>query len=284
MHTKNIIGLIICSILFIIGFTMHGNVGLYFNIAGLFIVIGGSFGAALISYRFERLKIVYKVILASYTRKPKDPKDIVEILVDLAVKSRFKGLISLQKDEAESSILFLRNALGLLVDGYNGKEIRSLLTGEINFFLHRREACEQALRNIADFFPAFGLVGSVVGLIGMLAGVGDTRTILSTVPIALTSTLYGIIFANLFFLPFAANLREKTNKELLLEKIIMEGVIAIESELNPRILERKLKSFLTPSARHGQMVSLKKIQQRFHIHNSPSSQPEPLVAKNVSAP
>ena len=263
---------------------MHGNVGLYFNIAGLFIVIGGSFGAALISYRFERLKIVYKVILASYTRKPKDPKDIVEILVDLAVKSRFKGLISLQKDEAESSILFLRNALGLLVDGYNGKEIRSLLTGEINFFLHRREACEQALRNIADFFPAFGLVGSVVGLIGMLAGVGDTRTILSTVPIALTSTLYGIIFANLFFLPFAANLREKTNKELLLEKIIMEGVIAIESELNPRILERKLKSFLTPSARHGQMVSLKKIQQRFHIHNSPSSQPEPLVTKNVSAP
>jgi chemotaxis protein MotA len=269
MHTKNIIGLLICATLFILGFTLHGNIGLYFNISGLLIVIGGSCGAALISYRFERLQIVYKVILATYTRKPKAPKDIVEILVDLAVKSKFKGLISLQKEEAESSILFLRNALGLLVDGYSGKEIRSLLTGEMNFFQHRREACEQALRNIADFFPAFGLVGSVVGLIGMLAGVGDTKTILATIPIALTSTLYGIIFANLFFLPFAANLREQTNKELLLEKIIMEGVIAIESELNPRILERKLKSFLTPSARHGHMVSLRKIQQRFHIHDTP---------------
>ncbi len=272
MQTKNIIGLFTCSVLFILGFTIHGNVGLFFNMSGLLIVIGGSGGAALISYRFERLQIVYKVIKATYTRKPKAPKDIVEILVDLAVKSKFEGLVSLQKDEEEASILFLRGALGLLVDGYSSNEIRSLLTGEMNFFQHRREACEQAIRNIADFFPAFGLVGSVVGLIGMLAGVGDTKTILATVPIALTSTLYGIIFANLFFLPFAANLREQTNRELLLQKIIMEGIIAIENELNPRVLERKLKSFLTPSARQGRMVSLRKIQERFHINrNQPTT-------------
>jgi len=278
MRTKNIIGLALCFCLFMIGFTLHGNIGLYFNLSGLLIVIGGSFGAALISYRFKRLQIVYKVVVSSYKRKAKDPKEIVEILVDLAVKSKFKGIISLQKDEAEASILFLRGALGLLVDGYSGQEIRSLLTSEMKFFQHRRETCEQVLRNIADFFPAFGLVGSVVGLIGMLSGSGDTSTILTTVPIALTSTLYGIIFANLFFLPFAANLREKTNRELLLQKIIMEGVIAIESELNPRILENKLKSFLTPSSRHGRMVSLEKIRKRFHINQGPASRNIPIPA------
>ncbi len=270
MPRKNIIGLTICIIIFAIGFTLHGNIALYVNLSGLFIVIGGAAAAALISYRLERLRIISKVIISAYTKRPKEPKEIVEILVNLAVKSKFEGLISLQKDEKESSILFLRGALGLLVDGYCGQEIRSLLTGEMRFFQHRREACEQALRNIADFFPAFGLVGSVVGLIGMLSGIGDTQTILATVPIALTSTLYGIVFANFFFLPFAANVREHTNRELLLQKIIMEGVIAIESELNPRILERKLKSFLTPAARHGQMVSLRKIQQRFHINNIPA--------------
>ena len=100
----------------------------------------------------------------------------------------------------------------------------------------------------------------------MLGGVGgEPAAILASVPIALTSTLYGIVFANFFFVPFAANIRERTDHELLLQKIILEGVIAIESEINPRLLERKLKSFLTPSSRAGTLVSYDKIQQRFGI-------------------
>ncbi len=266
MKSKNHIGILICLLLFLIGFSIHGNIGLYFNFTGLLIVVAGSCGAALISYRYDKLHVVYKVVRSSYKNEPKDPKEIVEILVDLAVKTKFKGLISLQKDEAETSVLFLRQALGFLVDGYSGQEIRSLLTGEMSFFKHRRQSSEQVLKHIADYFPAFGLAGSVVGLIGILNSVGDTQAVIATVPIALTSTLYGIIFANFFFLPFAANLREQTNKELLLQKIIMEGVIAIESNLNPRVLERKLKSFLTPSSREGEIVSLVKIQKRFKIN------------------
>jgi chemotaxis protein MotA len=129
----------------------------------------------------------------------------------------------------------------------------------------RREDSERVLRTIGDLFPSFGLVGSIVGLIGMLAGVGDTSVILATVPVALTSTLYGVIFANFFFIPFAANLRERTDHELLLQKIITDGIMAIESEVDPRILERKLKSFLTPSSREGRLVSLERIRARFNI-------------------
>jgi chemotaxis protein MotA len=129
----------------------------------------------------------------------------------------------------------------------------------------RREDSERVLRTIGDLFPSFGLVGSIVGLIGMLAGVGDTSVILATVPVALTSTLYGVIFANFFFIPFAANLRERTDHELLLQKIITDGIMAIESEVDPRVLERKMKSFLTPSSREGRLVSLERIQARFNI-------------------
>jgi len=216
--------------------------------------------------------VVAKVVVSSYRKKSKGPREIVEILVNLAVKSRFDGIISLEKDEKETSILFLREALGLLVGGYSGAEIRNLLTGEMNFFKHRRDACEQVLLNIADYLPSFGLVGSVVGLIGMLGGVNDPRVIMATVPVALTSTLYGIIFANLLFIPFAANIREQTNRELLLQKIILEGVVAIESEVNPRVLEKKLKSFLTPASRSGRMVSLKRIQEKFAISSPPQSE------------
>ena len=129
----------------------------------------------------------------------------------------------------------------------------------------RREETERVLRTMAEVAPAFGLVGSVVGLIGMLAGVADTEVILATLPIALTSTLYGIILSNFFLIPFAENIRERTHQELFLQKIIMEGVIAIESEIKPRILERKLKSFLTPSSRKSRLVSLSKIQEKFNI-------------------
>lgn len=262
---QNVIGLVVCMLLFGSGFVIHGNVGLFFNLSGLAIVLGGTVGATLISFRMERLLIVYKVLLGSYRTRPKRADEIIEILVDLAVKSRLKGLLSLQQDEEETTILFLRRALGFLVDGFSARQIRDLLNTEMYFFRMRREETERVLRTMAEICPSFGVVGSVVGLIAMLAGVGDTAVILATVPIALTSTLYGVVFANFFFLPFAANIRERTDRELLLQKMILEGIIAIGSELHPRMLERKLKSFLTPSSRKGKLVSLDRIKQKFQL-------------------
>ena len=265
MKNKNIIGLTACFFLFLVGFFMHGNIGLYFNISGLMIVIGGTFGATLISYRLERLKIVFNVVKASYRVPYKSPETIVQILVDLSVKSKFQGILSLQEDEEETSILFLRRALGFVVDGFKVEQISDILKTEMYFFRLRRDDSERVLRTMADLFPAFGLMGSVVGLIGMLAGVGDTSVILAMVPVALTSTLYGVIFSNFFLIPFATNLRQRTDHELLLQKIIAEGVIAIGTELNPRVLERKLKSFLTPSSRKVRLVTLERIQEKFKI-------------------
>jgi chemotaxis protein MotA len=236
----------------------------------MLIVVGGTFGATLICFRMNRLVIVYKVLKASYRTRVKEPYEIVQILVDLAVKSRLRGLLSLEEDEKETSILFLRRGLGFLVDDYSETQIRDLLNTEMYFFKSRREESERVLRTIAEISPSFGLVGSVVGLIGMLAGIGDTAVILGTVPIALTSTLYGVILANFFFLPFAENIRTRTGQELLLQKIILEGILAIKRELNPRVLEMKLKSFLTPSSRKGRMVSLKRVQEKFKIKAKPT--------------
>lgn len=265
MEQRTVIGLGICALFIAFGFAVNGNMGLYFNIAALFIVLGGTFGAAFLSFRTERLSIVLKVLLASYRTRIKTPEDIVEILVDLSVKSRLKGILSLQEDEDETSIIFLRRALGFLVDGYTKAQITEILNTEMYFFKIRREESERVLRTLAEICPSFGLVGSVVGLIGMLASPGDVSVIITAIPVALTSTLYGVVFANLFLLPFAAHMRERTDHELLLQKIILEGVSAIESELNPRVLEMKLKSFLTPSSRKGRIISAKRIQERFKI-------------------
>jgi len=211
------------------------------------------------------LRIVSKVLRAAYRKPIMKETDIINILIDLSIRSRMEGILSLQDKENETTILFLRRALGCLVDGYKIDQIRDILNTEMYFFRLRREDSERVLRSIADYLPAFGIVGSVVGLITMLGGIGDTSIILQAIPIALTSTLYGLIFSNFFFLPFASNIKERTNQELLLQKIIMEGVISINSELNPVILKTKLESFLTPSDREVQLVSYAKIKERFNI-------------------
>jgi chemotaxis protein MotA len=265
MKHKNVIGLFFSSTLFLLGFGINGNIGLYFNISGLLIVFGGTLASTLISFRLEQLKIVAKVMRSAYTTDIKKETEIIEILIDLSIRSRIEGILSLQEKEDETSILFLRRALGCLVDGFQSSQIRDILSTEMYFFKLRREDSERILRTIADFLPAFGIIGSVIGLVAMLGGIGDTSIILKTIPVALTSTLYGILFCNFFFLPFAANLRERTNHELLLQKIIMEGVIAIDSEINPVILKTKLESFLTPSARIEELVSYRKIKERFNI-------------------
>ena len=266
MKRQNLFGLLLCALIFLCGFLFKGNLSFYFNIASLMIVAGGSATAALLSFQIERLRIVLRVVRASYGSQLKSEADIVDILINLAIKSRAEGILSLQQEEHETSILFLRRGLGCLVDNYEPQQIRDILNTEMYFFKLRREDSERVLRTIADFCPAFGIVGSVAGLIPMLTGIDDTGIILKTVPLALTSILYGLIFANFFFIPFAANLRERTNQELLLQKIILEGIIAIQGELNPTVLRTKLLSFLTPSERKDDLVPLVRIQERFHIN------------------
>ncbi len=247
------------------GFFINGNLSFYFNLSGLLIVLGGTLAAAFLSFKWEQLSIAARVILSSYKYRQKTEQEIIQILIDLSVKSRMQGILSLQQEENETSTLFLRRALGCLVDGYRVDQIREILNTEMYFFRLRREDIERVVRSIADYFPTFGIIGSVVGLITMLNGIGDTSIILKAVPIALTSTLYGLILSNFIFLPFAANLKERTNHELLLQKIITEGIIAIESEINPIILKTKLDSFLTPSERIEDFVSYNKIQEKFNI-------------------
>ncbi|MGD9949149.1 MAG: motility protein A [Desulfobulbus sp.] len=265
MKRQNILGLFLCGCIFLGGFLIKGKLPLYFNIASLMIVAGGSATAALLSFQLHRLRIVWWVVRSSYRNRLKSEAEIVDILINLTIKSRMEGILSLQHDENETSILFLRRGLGCLVDNYTPQQIRDILNTEMYFFKLRREDSERVLRTIADFCPAFGIVGSVAGLIPMLAGIDDTGIILKTVPLALTSILYGLILANFFFIPFAANLRERTNQELLLQKIIMEGIIAIQCELNPTVLRTKLLSFLTPSERKDDLVPLSRIQERFNI-------------------
>jgi chemotaxis protein MotA len=266
VERRTLLGILTGSLIFLLGFSLNGKIALYFNLVSILIVSGGILGAAFISFRWERLMIVCRVLRSLYRTKMRTPEEIVEALVDLSVKSKVNGILSLEEGQDETSVNFLKRALELLVDGFSREQIRETLTTEMYFFKLRRQESERVLRTIAEICPPFGLIGSIVGLLGLFSSGGyQDAALLQTIATALTSTIYGAILAYFILIPFAAHIRERTDNELLLQKIILEGVIAIESGLKPRMLEMKLKSFLTPSSRTHKIISIDRIKERFRI-------------------
>lgn len=151
-------------------------------------------------------------------------------------------------------------------------------------FKQRRVQIERIFRQGALFAPAFGVAGSVIGLINMLAGIADPDMIVQSIPVALTSPLYGIVLANTVFFPLAEAIHVKTQKELLIQILITDGVMVIRREPNPRRLALKLESFLTPSARAYENRSLKEIRERLRdLHVEIGAVPPTLVPKRAVA-
>lgn len=264
-HRHSLAGVALCVLIFAIPFLLNANGAVYFNLIGLAIVVSGTCGAALLSYPFESLKNSLLVAEKSYSENPATGDDVINALLFFSLKAKNQGVLSLENDEKKERFSFLKNALGLMVDGFKEEDLRSILTKEVMFFKERRLQHERTFRHLATIAPAFGLIGSVVGLIDMLTGIGEPGVIIKTIPVALTSTLYGIVLSNFFFTPMAENIRAKTQDELLAKKIVIEGVAAIMNEHNnPRVLKKKLESFLTPAQRTAKIHPFRDIVKRYH--------------------
>ncbi len=283
MIRQNLIGGSICTIIFVSCFFYgEGGMVFYFNIVSFLVVLSGTIGAAFLSFPYERLRHACKVAVNSYRRDLVNSADqIVHILLDISVRSRSEGILSLEKFEKTTQITFLKNALNLLIDGYREDEIRSVLHNEMRYFKIRRQHSEKVFRTAALVAPGFGVAGSIIGLIGMLYGVGDTGVILKTIPMALTSTLYGTVFCYYVLVPIAENIHSKTQKELFLQSIVTDGIIEIGREQNLYKLERRLSSFLTPSAREGKQESLKELRNRYIKMKSEQKKTAEAVSRNA---
>lgn len=261
--THSITGIVLCAILFFGTFFFGNDVSLMFNLIGLVVVVAGTFGATFLSYPKSAIKAALKVAANSYRSAIPSGEAIVDALLDLSIQSRIEGLVALEKQGERTSVLFLQRALSMLVDGFKQDELRDALYTEIQFFQQRRARHERLFRHMALLAPAFGVAGGVIGLVGMLAGVGDTGIILQTIPVALTSTLYGIVMAYSIFIPIAENINAKTQEELLILKLITEGVSLIAEEYNTVRLQTRLQAFVTPHIRNVQNKTFKEIRNRY---------------------
>lgn len=270
MNRKNIIGVILSLLLFVGSFLLTGAASAYWNLAAFLVVVSGLCAAMLVSYPTAHIRNAFRVAKNAYTNGHATSGEIVNTLLDLSVKSKVDGLLSLERNEAKATSSFLKNGLILLVDNYKEEEIRETLNAEMAFFNLRRQQSERFFQTMARMAPAFGVAGSVIGLIGLLMGINDTAVILKNIPVAFISTLYGLVLSNLVFSPIAENINYSTRVELLNQKLVLEGIVAISKEQNSYKLERKLASFLSPSEREGKTETLRRITRKYvEKRNSP---------------
>lgn len=233
--------------------SQSGSVGLLFfiQLSSIAIVLGGVAAALLINFSFEELKLIPKALRHTFVQTQHQPKEIIETIVGLATQARKEGLLSLEKKIEDVPNPFIKKGVLLAVDGLEPDDVRSLLENEIAAMEERHRKGQLIFQKAGDYAPAWGMIGTLIGLVLMLQNLDDPATLGPNMAIALLTTLYGTVFANLIFLPMVSKLENKTDDEIFIKKLIIEGVLGIQSGQNPRIIEDKLASHLlsTPSGK-----------------------------------
>ena len=229
----------------------QGDFSLFISIPSVLIVIGGSFGSLLVSNPLSRVLGIMRYVKLAIKVPNYEEERIIAQLVNFSEKARREGLLALEDDLEEVEDEFLRKGIQLVVDGTDPDIIRNILYNELNQIQSRHAVGIKLWDDWGKLAPAFGMIGTLLGLILMLGNIEDKSAIGSGMSAALITTLYGAFLANLVFIPFKNNLQDKDNDEAMVKEIMIEGILSIQSGDNPRILEEKLLSFLPPSRREA---------------------------------
>jgi len=246
------IGIISGFTLLFMAIFSQGGFMVFVNKNAFMITMGGTIAATFISFPLPRVMSVTKVLINIFKQDIQKPSTYIGRVVNLAFQARKESLLSLDKETKKIRNRFLRKGIEMIVDGTPPEMIKEVLETEMNFLNTRHMAGEHIFRTAGKYAPAFGLIGTLIGLIAMLRGLGgasDANTLGPAMAVALVTTFYGAMLANLFLIPVAEKLRSRTDEEILQIQIITEGILMIQSGTNPRIIEQKLNSFLPPYMR-----------------------------------
>lgn len=249
MDVGTVIGFAIGVIFIMVGILIGGSLMQFVDIPSVMIVFGGTFATFLMSNSLSGCIGAIKVVMKSITMYNPKPLDIISLFVSFAEKARRDGLLALESDIDELKDDFLRKGLQLVVDGTDPNLIKGILEIELASMEARHASGANMFVNIATLAPAFGMMGTLIGLINMLAKMDDPSAIGPNMAIALVTTLYGSLIANLWANPITYKLRNNSAEEISLRELMIEGMLAIQSGDNPRIVEERLKAFLSPSVR-----------------------------------
>ncbi|MGD9809202.1 MAG: motility protein A [Deferribacterales bacterium] len=252
MDIATLIGTVLAYVLIVAAMLMGAGVGPYIDIPSVLIVVAGTFAIIFMAYPMDRALGIMKYTMKTLKYPLDDPANLISQLVEFAVKARRDGILSLESAEDEVNDEFLKKGIRLAVDGTEPEVIKNILETELEYMAARHKIGANVLGSMEGFAPAMGMIGTLIGLVAMLQSMEDPSTIGPAMAVALLTTMYGAMMANLFAGPYKVKIEGYSAKEQLIREIMIGGIMAIQAGDNPRIVEQKLNAYLPPSQRKSQ--------------------------------
>lgn len=252
MDITTIIGLLSGFAALIIAFLLEdGTMGALVSVTAGLIVLGGTFGATIVSFTLEELKKVPAVLRIAFQNQDYDFRSLIDEIVQLADQARREGLLSLEKNLGEIEDPFLKLGVQLVIDGVEGTLLQGLLETEIFCTEERHKNGIAIFEAAGGYSPTMGIIGTVMGLVNVLGRMDDPGALGPAIAVAFIATLYGVGFANLLWLPIAAKLKTKHKKEMFYREICLEGILSLQAGENPAFIREKLLVFFDRQEREN---------------------------------
>lgn len=227
----------------------HDSFLAFISLSSIVIVVGGLFASLFVGFGAEEIKNMFVVLHTSFRRKEVPVQEFINTLVDLSRASKVDGMITgLEKERKRTADPFIKKGLRLLIDGYDEAMIRKVMEMDIVAMQKRHARGQQIITKAGELSPAWGMIGTIIGLVLMLQQLSDPSELGPAIAIALITTFYGALLANLVFIPIANKLVLLTEEEVFLKEVIIDALVSIRNEEGPAILRDKLHMFLTESA------------------------------------
>ena len=249
MDITTFIGILVAGGLVISSILIGGSGSWFVSYPAMMIVFGGTMGATLLAYPLKEVLGVFRVVRNVFQYRSQSPLELIPQLTSFARKARQEGILSFEDEIQRINDPFLSRGLQMAIDGMESRSIEEVMSNEILCVSERHRLGAEIFSTMGTFAPAVGMLGTIIGLVQMLMQMDDPSRIGEPMAVALLTTFYGTLLANLVFLPVAAKLKTRSKQEILIKEMVLEGVIAIQSGDNHRVVEQKLKAFIAPSVR-----------------------------------
>jgi chemotaxis protein MotA len=223
---------------------IDGQLDSFFNIPSIFIVFGGVAASTIVSYPGKALKSLKVVIKKAFKTTKIDLNDDIDMIIRIANVARREGLLALEDALSDIDNPFLQKGVMLIVDGADAELVKNVLETEISFIEERHSQGQAIILSMSAYSPAYGMIGTLIGLINMLKDLSDMNKLGPSMAVALVTTFYGVVLANLVFTPIAKKLKVLSDSESLQKELYLEGLLSIQDGENPRIIKDKLTAFL----------------------------------------
>ena len=238
----------------LVGFAMatgEGGLAIFIHVPSMMIVGGGTTAVVMMNFPLDALKTLIRVALTTYLYKAPSPTEEIDRIITYANLARKEGLLALETKLQEVEDAFFAKGVQLVIDGFPAETVRDIMELEAEWQHQRHLLGKKMLESIGAMAPAFGMIGTLVGLVQMLQNLSDPSKIGGGMATALLTTMYGAMVANMLAIPLAGKLEVRDDEETLLRQLMIEGIVAIQSGEGPQLIKEKLKSFLAPSVREA---------------------------------